>query len=45
VLGWLGHPLLTTQSSPLTTPKPQEFDIQFRIEGGELKIDPPVPVP
>jgi hypothetical protein len=25
-------------------PKPREFDIQFRIEGGELKIDPPVPV-
>jgi hypothetical protein len=48
VLGLLNHPPLTTQHSAeggLTTPKAQEFDIQFRIEGGELKIDPPVPVP
>jgi hypothetical protein len=29
---------------PSKDPKPQEYDIQFRIEGGELKIDPPIPV-
>jgi hypothetical protein len=45
VLALTNHPPLTAQHSPLTTPKPQEFDIQFRIEGGELKVDPPVPVP
>src|SRR5438309_1796564 len=30
---------------PAAVAKPQEYDIQFRVEGGELKVDPPIPVP
>jgi hypothetical protein len=35
----------TTPEPRSATPKPQEFDIQFRIENGEIKVDPPIPVP
>jgi hypothetical protein len=42
----LASPVVSAPGAPASaTPKPQEFDIQFHIEGGELKVDPPIPIP